>query len=911
MHLMGRHVLLTLALFLLMSSYSYAKRYSINGIFTIEVSDIFELQSNPSVKKTTIGDLTEVRGNRIVFQQLGLNERFQWAFDTYARIIIITGSGEDEGTFPACNQGVELTESEQAELIASARKDAMPWRITHGPSLSFNTEINGHPCLKLFYEREGGHGGARVTSYIFYNDTQDARIVTSYAIPDESIYKGPLSHSIESFSWNNPRFATGSSTMSDEAAEPLEKSNNRGLGWLIFLGIVFVFAMLVSIKSLRKMESEPRAETGNVRKTLTETKEIKLPPPLPVRSKKADVVKPEPKEQTEAAVQEVEKPIPSEPKPVNQKEEAVQKDIEPIPSKPEPKEQTEASVQEVEKPIPSEPKPVKQKEETAQKDVDPISSKPEPNVKQEAAIHEVEKQIASESDPEEKIEALSRRVNYSVASSMDLNEYVFYTSPDKGTIVYPHRRHKGKIRGYSEEMFERLIRDSFNNSGLEVLGDVNLKLSETARSYEPDIALVANNENNIRIDIEIDEPYSLVSRIPIHYTEDNSDAVRDAILKSAGWIVIRFAEEQIVEQPMACISSIARLLIQIDPSLVPDTCPISEYPNPVNRWTKAEAELMAKDNYREEYLEISGPVSPQEHGEEDTRPLTKEEKQARLEIKTIGLLGDTEKRTISRFNAENYSERDSRIEFFPESHTYILDGIINLLPATTVISNHFPAFDGPRIAERMVRNGYPKTVQELLDDFSYKGAIAREVGTFMHEQIENRFLGKESSDRYHFLFDSKTRTADEYVSIEQELSQFESFLNGRKIDPYRTEWRIFDEKYGIAGTIDLLAKSGDKYVMYDWKRSLKVVSPLSDGMYSIQGNGFDSGLGELSHLENSSYNHYCLQQNLYRRILKLRYGIDVAQMFLVVFHRRYDQYYLIPVPQMDQEINVILDEMEN
>ena len=180
----------------------------------------------------------------------------------------------------------------------------------------------------------------------------------------------------------------------------------------------------------------------------------------------------------------------------------------------------------------------------------------------------------------------------------------------------------------------------------------------------------------------------------------------------------------------------------------------------------------------------------------------------------------------------------------------------------------------------------------------------------MHEQIEKKFLGEEVVDRYHFCFKSKTRQADELVSVEKELAQFDSFAKSRRIEPYRTEWRIFDEEFGIAGTVDLLAKSGDKYVMYDWKRSLKVISPLSNGLYNIQGNGFSSGLGQLSHLDDSSFNHYCLQQNLYRRILKTKYGIDVAQMFLVIFHREYDRYYLIPVPKMDKEINVILSELE-
>ena len=576
-----------------MSTLSFAEKYSINGIFTIEVGDDFELQNNSSVQKTTIGELTVLRGDRIVFQQYGLNANFHWALDTYARIIIVTGSGEDEGTFPACNQDIELTESDRSELLASAREDVKPWRVLKGPTLS-NAEVNGHPCLKLFYERDGDHGGARATSYWFFNDTQFARILTSYAIPDEGTYKQTLTAVVESFSWNSPRFATGASAMSDEDAERVGNAILKDIEGLIVLCIILGFAISGIVKAV-KHKKEPVAETGNVLKEIVKQEETKLPPPLPKIVKKEEVIQPVPPKQEELKVPKAEKVVPESDK-----------------------------------------------------------------VKDE-------------------VEDSPKRVNYSLASSKTHQEYLFYYSPEKGTIIYPHRHHKGKIRGYSEEMFESLLKNTFVNVPLDVYGDVNLKLSDTAKSYEPDIALISNSSSNIRIDIEIDEPYSLVSRNPIHYTEDNSDAVRDLIMKSAGWIVMRFAEEQIVKQPIACVSSIARLLIQIDSSLVPESCSISEFVKPVKRWTKAEAKLMAQNNYREKYLEISGPVSSQKHGEEDDRPLTEEEKAARIEIKTIGLWGETEKKSSIKFNAENISDRDARIEFFPDTHTYILDGISRLL----------------------------------------------------------------------------------------------------------------------------------------------------------------------------------------------------------------------------------------
>ena len=375
MRLQGKRICLVLTSLFLMSTLSFAEKYSINGIFTIEVGDDFELQNNSSVQKTTIGELTMLRGDRIVFQQYGLNANFHWALDTYARIIIVTGSGEDEGTFPACNQDIELTESDRSELLASAREDAKPWRVLKGPTLS-NAEVNGHPCLKLFYERDGDHGGARATSYWFFNDTQFARILTSYAIPDEGTYKQPLTAVVESFSWNIPRFATGTSAMSDEEAERVGNAILKGIESLIVLCIILGFAISGIVKAVKrkKHKKEPVAETGNVLKEIVKQEETKLPPPLPKIVKKEEVIQPDPPKQEELKVPEAEKAVPESDK-----------------------------------------------------------------VKDE-------------------VEDSPKRVNYSLASSKAHQEYLFYYSPEKGTIIYPHRHHKGNIRGYSEEMFESLLK---------------------------------------------------------------------------------------------------------------------------------------------------------------------------------------------------------------------------------------------------------------------------------------------------------------------------------------------------------------------------------------------------------------------------------------------------------------------
>ena len=42
--------------------------------------------------------------------------------------------------------------------------------------------------------------------------------------------------------------------------------------------------------------------------------------------------------------------------------------------------------------------------------------------------------------------------------------YSFYTAPKNGTIVFPYRRRKVELRGFTEKGFEDKLRNSFSNN---------------------------------------------------------------------------------------------------------------------------------------------------------------------------------------------------------------------------------------------------------------------------------------------------------------------------------------------------------------------------------------------------------------------------------------------------------------
>ena len=77
----------------------------------------------------------------------------------------------------------------------------------------------------------------------------------------------------------------------------------------------------------------------------------------------------------------------------------------------------------------------------------------------------------------------------------------------------------------------------------------------------------------------------------------------------------------------------------------------------------------------------------------------------------------------------------------------------------------------------------------------------------------------------------------------------------------------------------------------------------------IREGKWQKGLGQLSEIEDTSYNRYCLQQSLYKYILEKNYDLKISNMYLIVLHPDYDTYYKVKVPYLKSEIEYILKSM--
>lgn len=118
-------------------------------------------------------------------------------------------------------------------------------------------------------------------------------------------------------------------------------------------------------------------------------------------------------------------------------------------------------------------------------------------------------------------------------------------------------------KGVGESYFVSILQHCFwEDLEHEIITNQKVPVGDTF--YYPDI--VFKTPNGIYIDIEIDEPYNGATGEPIHYISNglSIDYKRNKFFQEHGWVVVRFAEKQIFDNPRTCVE----FLIQLEDSIL-------------------------------------------------------------------------------------------------------------------------------------------------------------------------------------------------------------------------------------------------------------------------------------------------------------------------------------------------------
>ncbi|SHG46966.1 hypothetical protein SAMN05444396_1185 [Flavobacterium segetis] len=142
-------------------------------------------------------------------------------------------------------------------------------------------------------------------------------------------------------------------------------------------------------------------------------------------------------------------------------------------------------------------------------------------------------------------------------------------------------------RGKSELFFLSHLIKKF---GSQIKMDYKLDLN--SYSYYPDFVFICE-KTNLHIDIEVDEPYSLIDKTPIHYINSNDDERNNCFIEN-NWIVLRFSEVQVLNNVNNCIEVIENIINSINNR----TLNINIFIPKDSRWTYEEALVHSYQDYR-------------------------------------------------------------------------------------------------------------------------------------------------------------------------------------------------------------------------------------------------------------------------------------------------------------------------
>ncbi|MDT0648404.1 hypothetical protein RM545_17060 [Zunongwangia sp. F260] len=145
-------------------------------------------------------------------------------------------------------------------------------------------------------------------------------------------------------------------------------------------------------------------------------------------------------------------------------------------------------------------------------------------------------------------------------------------------------------KGKSELHFLEYL---YKNFGRNVFTDYSPDIGKNP--FQPDF-IVFDCEINFYLDIEIDEPYSLLDGTTIHH-DRTKDEERNRFFNGINWGVIRFTERQVMQKPDECCYIISSVLeaIKNRNTVIKHNLEIENF------WTHEEALIMKMKDYRNSY----------------------------------------------------------------------------------------------------------------------------------------------------------------------------------------------------------------------------------------------------------------------------------------------------------------------
>lgn len=236
-------------------------------------------------------------------------------------------------------------------------------------------------------------------------------------------------------------------------------------------------------------------------------------------------------------------------------------------------------------------------------------------------------------------------------------------------------------------------------------------------------------------------------------------------------------------------------------------------------------------------------------------------------------------------------------KFFEEGHYYTYKDKPVGISVTRFIAEYESEFNQQEVAERVaLKENRP--VEEILAEWKYKADFACTKGTTCHEYAQHLWSGNE----WQFKdFDGSKNYEIAVDLIQNQANNFKDDYEER-LEHLIDELPIGSEEYDIASCVDHLFynKLTGGLVLVDYKTN-SLMSGYNKKAYSKKMKV------PLSYINDDALHHYYIQLSIYKFLIEKYTGLKVDEMFIVYMSENIENYEIITIPYLEEEVKNILE----
>ena len=240
------------------------------------------------------------------------------------------------------------------------------------------------------------------------------------------------------------------------------------------------------------------------------------------------------------------------------------------------------------------------------------------------------------------------------------------------------------------------------------------------------------------------------------------------------------------------------------------------------------------------------------------------------------------------------------IEFHEEGHFYTLNDYKFGISATSLIETYSQEFDSDSISQ-MVANKRGISQQDVLNEWKKENEFSCIKGSCIHLKAQSLWMKDNYEIDYNIIDDAvdKNRLKKEYdIMFKQAINFYNDYKD--MYDMIQDEFIVWSKEFDIAGSID--------GIMYNkYTQQCCILDFKSNKDLQFESKYHKKMKVPLHKLDDVNGQHYYIQLSIYKYLIEKYTNIKVDELFIVYFNINANDYEIINIPYLKEEVEKILE----